>query len=167
VVSLFTPPIIIQLSWIRKNNMAVATGEALYPSLFEPRVDQYNPQPGIYSIDLKVSDEERDNLIASGIKPKAKDNNIFVFKRKTITAKGNSLPAPTVVDENKHGWDSTIKIGNGSKVKVAYSTYEHKASDVYGLGKSLDAVQVIELVEFSGGNALDEFDAITKEDVPF
>jgi hypothetical protein len=148
--------------------MAVATGEALYPSLFEPKVDKYTPQPGVYSIDLKVNDEERDRLIASGIKPKMKDNNVFVFKRKPITAKGNSLPAPTVVDENKHGWDSTIKIGNGSKVKVAYSTYEHQATDLYGLGKSLDAVQVIDLIEYSGGgNALDEFDAVTVENEEF
>ena len=43
--------------------MAVATGEALYPALFEPKVDQYTPTPGVYSIDLKVTDEERDRLI--------------------------------------------------------------------------------------------------------
>ena len=117
---------------------------------------------------MKVTDEERDRLIASGLKPKQKDANVFVFKRKPITAKGNHMPAPTVVDENKHGWDSAIKIGNGSQVKVAYDTYEHQATDKYGLGKSLSAVQVLELVEYSGGgNALDEFDAVTKEDVPF
>ena len=144
--------------------MAVAIGEALYPALFEPKVDKYTPTPGVYSIDLKVTDEERDRLIASGIKPKQKDANVFVFKRKPITAKGNHMPAPTVVDENKHGWDSTIKIGNGSQVKVAYSTYEHQATEQFGLGKSLDAVQVINLVEYSGGgNALDEFDAVAKE----
>jgi len=148
--------------------MAVATGEALYPALFEPKVDKYTPMPGVYSIDLKVDDEERDRLIASGIKPKQKDANVFVFKRKPVTAKGNHLPAPTVVDENKHGWDNAVMIGNGSQVKVAYSTYEHQATDKYGLGKSLDAVQVLNLVVYSGGgNALDEFEAVTKEDVPF
>ena len=31
---------------------------------------------------MKVTDEERDRLIASGIKPKQKDANVFVFKRK-------------------------------------------------------------------------------------
>ena len=148
--------------------MAVATGEALYPALFEPKVDKYTPAPGVYSIDLKVDDEERDRLIASGIKPKQKDANVFVFKRKPLTAKGNHLPAPTVVDENKHGWDNAVMIGNGSQVKVAYSTYEHQATDKYGLGKSLDAVQVLNLVAYAGGgNALDEFEAVTKEDVPF
>ena len=148
--------------------MAVATGEALYPALFEPKVDKYTPAPGVYSIDLKVDDEERDRLIASGIKPKQKDANVFVFKRKPMTAKGNHLPAPTVVDEHTHGWDSTGRIGNGSQVKVAYSTYEHQATDKYGLGKSLDAVQVLNLVAYAGGgNALDEFEAVTKEDVPF
>jgi len=144
--------------------MAIATGEALYPALFEPKVDKYTPQPGVYSIDLKVTDKERDRLISSGLKPKQKDNNIFTFKRKPITAKGNHLPAPTVVDENKHGWDSTIKIGNGSKVKVAYNTYEHQATDKFGLGKSLEAVQILELVEYAGGsNSLDEFEAVIKE----
>ena len=148
--------------------MAVATGEALYPALFEPKVDQYTPTPGVYSIDLKVTDEERDRLIATGIKPKQKDANVFVFKRKPMTAKGNHMPAPTVVDENKHGWDSAIKIGNGSKVQVAYDTYEHQATDKYGLGKSLSAVMVKELVEYSGGSTgVDEFDAVVKEDVPF
>ena len=144
--------------------MAVAIGEALYPALFEAKVDKYTPMHGVYSIDLKVTDEERDRLIESGIKPKQKDANVFVFKRKPVTAKGNHMPAPTVVDENKHGWDSTIKIGNGSMVKVAYSTYEHQATDKYGLGKSLDAVQVLELVAYAGGgNALDEFDAVVKD----
>jgi|TARA_R100000544_G_scaffold16857_2_gene8015 hypothetical protein len=148
--------------------MAVATGEALYPALFEPKVDQYTPTPGVYSIDLKVTDEERDRLIATGIKPKQKDANVFVFKRKPMTAKGNHMPAPTVVDENKHGWDSAIKIGNGSKVQVAYDTYEHQATDKYGLGKSLSAVMVKELVEYAGGSTgVDEFDAVVKEDVPF
>ena len=78
------------------------------------------------------------------------------------------MPAPTVVDENKHGWDSAIKIGNGSKVQVAYDTYEHQATDKYGLGKSLSAVMVKELVEYAGGSTgVDEFDAVVKEDVPF
>ena len=148
--------------------MAVAIGEALYPALFEPKVDKYTPMPGVYSIDLKVTDEERDRLIESGIKPKQKDANVFVFKRKPMTAKGNHMPAPTVVDENKHGWDSAIKIGNGSKVQVAYDTYEHQATDKYGLGKSLSAVMVKELVEYAGGSTgVDEFDAVVKEDVPF
>ena len=103
-------------------------------------------------------------MVVIRLKPKQKDNNIFTFKRKPITAKGNHLPAPTVVDENKHGWDSTIKIGNGSKVKVAYNTYEHQATDKFGLGKSLEAVQILELVEYAGGsNSLDEFEAVIKE----
>ena len=51
---------------------------------------------------------------------------------------------------------------------MAYSTYEHQATDLYGLGKSLDAVQVIDLIEYSGGgNALDEFDAVTVENEEF
>ena len=145
--------------------MAVAIGEALYPALFEPKVDKYTPMPGVYSIDLKVTDEERDRLIESGIKPKQKDANVFVFKRKPMTAKGNTMPAPKVVDEHKHGWDSTVKIGNGSKVKVAYDTYEHQATDKFGLGKSLSAVQVMDLVAYAGGNdALDEFDAVAVTD---
>jgi len=140
--------------------MAVAIGEALYPALFEPKVDKFTPIPGIYSIDLKVTDEERDRLIESGLKPKQKDANVFVFKRKPVTAKGNTMPAPVVVDAFKNGWDSTVRIGNNSKVKVAYSTYEHHKTDEHGLGKSLDAVQVMELVAYSGGNnAIDEFDS--------
>jgi len=144
--------------------MAVAIGEALYPALFEPKVDKFTPIPGIYSIDLKVTDEERDRLIESGLKPKQKDANVFVFKRKPVTAKGNTMPAPVVVDAFKNGWDSTVRIGNNSKVKVAYSTYEHHKTDEHGLGKSLDAVQVMELVAYSGGNnAIDEFDSAVKE----
>jgi hypothetical protein len=83
-----------------------------------------------------------------------------------MTAKGNTMPAPKVVDEHKHGWDSTVKIGNGSRVKVAYDTYEHQATDKFGLGKSLSAVQVMELVAYAGGSdGLDEFDAVVSKEV--
>ena len=57
---------------------------------------------------------------------------------------------------NKNLW-ADGEIGNGSLVKVSFFPFEHPNTAKVGLGKSLNAVQVIEHVPYEGGG-LGEFE---------
>lgn len=144
--------------------MSTATGIASWAKVFDPAIDQYNPE-GIWSIDLKVTDEEKERLEKLGLKGKQSDPSTFVFKRHIKKKDGSPIQRPTVVDANKSVWDSNKLIGNGSTVNVAFSTYEHQASSVHGLGKTLKAVQVVKHVPYEGGgDGTNEFEALDTED---
>ena len=58
---------------------------------------------------------------------------------------------------NKNIW-ADGEIGNGSLVKVSFFTYEHAMVKKAGLGKSLNAVQVIKHVPYEGGSGVNEFE---------
>jgi len=70
------------------------------------------------------------------------------FKRNTISAKGNAVPAPVVVDAKKQRWDPEILIGNGSLVKIGFTFYGWTRNRRSGISLDLGAVQVIDLVPY-------------------
>jgi hypothetical protein len=73
----------------------------------------------------------------------------FRFKRNEISAKGNELPAPVVVDSKRNAWPADIEIGNGSKVRVGYTTWGWQSKGkACGVSLSLESVQVVDLVPF-------------------
>lgn len=76
---------------------------------------------------------------------------------KFITAK--STYAPKVIDSQKQQLASSVLIGNGSKVNVKVSFYDWKYKGKSGIGCGLQAVQVVELVEFKSAS-LDDFDKV-------
>lgn len=155
-------------------------GEAFYAHLREPEV--YEGKELGYSIQLKLSKEDTDDLMAkleaelekakSEMKLKAgrkwskepfmgfktdKDGDIvFKFKASmTIhTRAGEELPRTIAV------FDATGKpikgdnIGNGSIVKVAATIIPfHVSNAVNGLSLRLNAVQVLNLVEYGQGGS--------------
>ena len=71
---------------------------------------------------------------------------------------GTPNNVPKLIDANKEPLD--VAVGNGSKVRVQYREWE--TSNNFGDFKGLDlqAVQVIDLVEYTGadGNELDSLD---------
>jgi hypothetical protein len=73
----------------------------------------------------------------------------FRFKKNETTKKGNLLAAPAVYDSHKNLWPAGVLIGNGSKVKVAFSVWgwEDKFGKK-GVSLSFEALQVLDLVEF-------------------
>ncbi len=87
------------------------------------------------------------------IKPE-KDDMDQPTGRFFITFKTAAQFPPRVFDRFGTVIPPEVLVGNGSKVRVAYRENEYK-----GLGGGfnfyLNAVQVIELVEYSGGNATD------------
>jgi hypothetical protein len=82
----------------------------------------------------------------------------FNFKRKEFTAKGNAKPAPVVVDAKKKAWPQDMLIGNGSKVKIAFSPWSWSGASGKGMSLELESLQVLDLVPFDKPAATDAFD---------
>ena len=74
----------------------------------------------------------------------------FLMKRKVARKDGTPNQAPKLLDANKEPLD--VAVGNGSKVNVQYREWE--TSNNYGDFKGLDlqAVQVVDLVEYTGSD---------------
>lgn len=139
--------------------MSVAKGTAEWARILGPATQNEFEEAPVWSIDLRVDDEEKDRLEELGLKPKQKDDHVFNFKQKLLRKDGvTENRPPSVVDGAKNPWPEDKLIGNGSVVKVAFNTYEHKMVSKFGLGKGLQAVQVLEHVEYSGGGGVSEFD---------
>lgn len=99
----------------------------------EPSIDEN--EDGTYTINAK--------MYATGKTAKGEE---FKMAPKLFDASGAVVPADT-------------KIGSGSKLKLALwlKPYFNAADKVYGVSVKLQAVQVIELVEFGGGRSADAF----------
>ena len=75
------------------------------------------------------------------------DFNIIRFKRKVQKANGDKNTQPTLVDAGKKPLDKIV--GNGSKVKVMYRPYDWNFKGKKGKGLDLQAVQVVDLIEYT------------------
>ncbi len=140
----------------------IATGKARWAKVLPHQLvttDKFKDY-NFWSLDLEVTDKEKDRLKKEGFRAWHKggeeESNIFKFIRKETSSKGKELGAPKVVDVNKNLW-ADGEIGNGSLVKVSFFPFEHPNTAKVGLGKSLNAVQVIEHVPYEGGG-LGEFE---------
>jgi len=74
----------------------------------------------------------------------------FRFKRNETTARGMVMAAPVVVDAKRQLWNPDVLIGNGSRVKVAFSPWgwSGQRHGEHGLSLNLESVQVLDLVEY-------------------
>jgi len=140
----------------------IATGKAQWAKVLPHQLvvgDQYKDY-NYWSLDLEVSDKEKKRLVKEGLRPYHKDGevetNIFKFQRKETSAKGKENGAPTIVDGEKNPWDGS-EIGNDSLVKVSFFAFEHAMTKKFGLGKMLNAIQVVDLVPYAGGSGVSEF----------
>ena len=69
------------------------------------------------------------------------------FKRKVSKANGDKNQQPQLVDAEKNPLNKIV--GNGSKVKVMYKSYDWNYKGKTGKGLDLQAVQVLDLVEYT------------------
>ena len=141
--------------------MPVISGTAYWAKVHQPHFDQYNEQ-GIFSIDVTVDAKTKKQLQDLGLGPriKTKDDErgeFITIKRKYTRKDGTKNSAPRVVDSKKTPISPDDLIGNGSKVNVAFDTYDYNVGGNQGVGSSLKAVQVIKLIEYSPSENLDEF----------
>jgi hypothetical protein len=129
--------------------MAIVEGKAYWASITRPN-EKFEP---MWRIDLAVDDATASEFQKQGfsIGETTIDNqtikNIIKFKRKVSKANGDKNQQPQLVDAEKKPLDRIV--GNGSKVKVMYKSYDWNYKGKTGKGLDLQAVQVIDLVEYT------------------
>ena len=74
----------------------------------------------------------------------------IVIKRKVNGPNGMTRKAPRLLDSDKN--DVDVLIGNGSTVRVQYSEYDWEYNKKKGKGLDLQAVQIVNLVPYKGGD---------------
>ena len=123
--------------------MAIVEGTAYWASIKTPNT-RFEP---VYTVNLVVDDETANDFASRGHKLNQMDEDqAIIIKRKVNGPNGMVRPAPRLLDVNKQ--EVNYAVGNGSKVKIQYAEYEgsNKFGDYKGL--DLQAVQVLDLIEY-------------------
>ena len=123
--------------------MAVQEGTAYWASIKTPNT-RFEP---VFTINLVVDEDTANDFASRGHTIKQLDEGpSIVIKRKVNGPNGMVRPAPRLLDADKQ--EVNYSVGNGSKVKVQFNEYE--GENKYGpyTGLDLQAVQVLDLVEY-------------------
>ncbi len=129
--------------------MAIVEGKAYWASITRPN-EKFEP---MWRVDLAVDDATASEFQKEGFtigETTVNDEtikNIIKFKRKVSKANGDRNQQPQLVDAEKKPLDKIV--GNGSKVKVMYKSYDWNYKGKTGKGLDLQAVQVLDLVEYT------------------
>jgi len=129
--------------------MAIIEGTAYWASLTRPN-EKFEP---MWRIDLAVDSKSAEDFKGQGISvaettvDEKTISNIIRFKRKVQKANGDKNQQPQLVDAEKKPLDKIV--GNGSRVKVMYKPYEWNFKGKKGVGLDLQAVQVLDLIEYT------------------
>ena len=134
-------------------------GKASWPKLFKPDT-RFNPE-GVYQTGLIVSKEDAAPFIqqieeiftnehgaaklAKASMPYKEDedgNIVFSFKSKR---------KPMVVDSQGKPIEVELNVGSGSTIKVACGLNPYSVAGRVGVSAYLNAVQILDLVEYSSG----------------
>ena len=138
--------------------MAIQEGIAYWASVTTPNT-KFEP---VYTVDLVVSDEVANDFESRGYKVKEITMNdevvgkAITFKRKVNGPNGMVRNAPRLLDQNKQ--DVNLAVGNGSKVRVQCNEYEWEYAGKEGKSLDLQAVQIIDLVEYKAEDGSEFFD---------
>jgi len=123
--------------------MAVVEGTAYWASIKTPNT-KFEP---VYTVNLVVDEDTANDFASRGHKIKQMDEgSSIIIKRKVNGPNGMVRVAPRLLDVDKN--EVNYAVGNGSKVKIQYNEYE--GENKYGpyTGLDLQAVQVLDLVEY-------------------
>jgi len=123
--------------------MAVVNGTAYWASIKTPNT-KFEP---VYTINLVVDEDTANDFASRGHKIKQMDEGpSIVIKRKVNGPNGMVRTAPRLLDADKN--EVNYSVGNGSKVRVQFNEYQ--GENKYGpyTGLDLQAVQVLDLVEY-------------------
>jgi len=135
----------------------VYEGTAYWASVTTPNT-RFEPK---YTIDLVVDEDIAEQLRTDGITIKDKDEGPTVtIKRNVNGPNGMVRKTPRLMDRNKNELDCLV--GNGSKVRVQAKEWEINRNGQAFKGLELQAVQVLDLIEYRSGDG-DEFDTLPDE----
>ena len=131
----------------------IVNGTAYWASIKTPNTT-FEP---MYTINLVVDQATADDFTGRGHTVKQMDEGpALVIKRKVNGPNGMVRNAPRLIDQNKQ--DINLAVGNGSQVRVQCSEYEWEYAGKSGKSLDLQAVQVIELVEYKAEDGSEFFD---------
>ena len=132
--------------------MALVEGVAMWASITTPNTT-YTPA---YQVNLVVSEDVANDFRSRGFTVKdMEEGPALMIKRKVDGPNGMVRTAPKLLDRNKNPMN--VAVGNGSKVKVQYKEWESTWNGTMYKGLDLQAMQVIELVEYASPDG-SEFD---------
>lgn len=138
--------------------MALVEGVAYWASVTTPNTT-YQP---VYTVNLVVSDDVAKEFQSRGFTVKDMDEGpALLIKRKVSGPNGMVRSAPKLLDKNKQPLN--VSVGNGSKVRVQYKEWESTWNGTLYKGLDFQAMQVLELIEYSSPDGA-EFDIVDGED---
>lgn len=141
----------------QSEDMVIKNCSVRYAKVHQPGKAYEETAPAEWSVNMYVSEEDRDALMARGVNPKEdKDGaEYFVAKRAVSSRAGADIKAPLVVDAKKMPF--TDDIGNGSVCNVAVTLFPWSKGKKSGVKVYLQAVQVMTHIAYSRGG-VDAFD---------
>ena len=140
-------------------NVIISNVELNWAKLSKPITNQFGATQ--YELQIATADKAQADKISAdtGLSFKEKDGKFVMnLKRKAKDSKGADMTPVRVVDVNKAAMDGG-SIGNGSKGNVIVWQYEYEFAGRKGVGSSLTAVQVTDLVKYERTSDVD-FDAV-------
>ena len=142
-------------------NVVINNVELNWAKLARPITNQFGATQ--YELQIATADKAQADKISSetGLSFKEKDGKFVTnLKRKAKDSKGADMTPVRVVDANKSPLDGG-SIGNGSKGNVIVWQYEYSFAGRKGIGNSLTAVQVTDLVKYERTPDVD-FESVSK-----
>ena len=140
-------------------NVVINNVELNWAKLAKPITNQFGATQ--YELQIATKDKAHADKITAdtGLSFKEKDGKFVMnLKRKAKDSKGADMTPVRVVDAAKNAMEGGI-IGNGSIGNVIVWQYEYNFGGRSGVGSSLTAVQVTNLVKYERTSDVD-FDAV-------
>jgi len=111
----------------------------------------------MYTVNLVVDEATANDFAARGHTIKQMDEgSAIVVKRKINGPNGMVRSAPRLLDQNKQ--EVNLAVGNGSKVRVQCNEYAWEYAGKAGKSLDLQAVQIVDLVEYKAEDGSEFFD---------
>ena len=137
--------------------MAIVEGVSMWASITTPNTT-FTP---VYQVNLVVDEEVANDFRSRGFSVKDMDEGpALIIKRKVTGKNGQPNSAPKLMDRNKQPMN--VSVGNGSKVRVQYKEWESTWNGTVYKGLDLQAMQVLELVEYASPDGA-EFDVLDED----
>ena len=130
-----------------------------YAKVIRPGKAYEERMPDEWSVNMYVTPEDRDIIMAHGAQPKEDKAGAeyFIAKRKVVNKAGDEVKPPTVVDGKKQPF--TEDVGNGSVCNIAVTPFPWTMGKKSGVLLYLNAVQVVNHVAYaSNGDVFDVVD---------
>ena len=131
----------------------IIDGTAYWASIKTPNTT-FEP---VYTVNLVVSQDVADDFASKcHTVMQMDDGPALIIKRKVNGPNGMVRNAPRLLDQNKQ--DVNLAVGNGSKVRVQCNEYDWEYAGKEGKSLDLQAVQIIDLVEYKAEDGSEFFD---------